>query len=59
MEDVHGKDGRERGQRPERGLHTQVHLGVLLKIWKRRGNGDQRTQQKQGDRISTPDIKIK
>lgn len=38
---------------------SQVHLGVLLKSWKRRGNGDQSTQQNQRDRISNSNVKIK
>jgi len=61
--DVRGEGVRERGRLPSRvsagssAGSSRAHPRVLLKSWKRRGNGDQRTQRNQGDGISTPDSK--
>lgn len=46
------------GQAQAAGLAAARLTWGLLKCWKRRGNGDQRTQQNQGDRISNSDVKI-
>lgn len=46
------------GQAQAAGLAAARLTWGLLKCWKRRGNGDQRTQQNQGDRISNSDAKL-